>query len=324
MKCLITGITGFTGPHLAKALLNLGHEVVGLIRCSNGREVDIDDTVPVKDISFLYGDISNLIQMIKLFNTCNFDCVYHLAAQSHPPTSFKDPYDTFYINSVGTVNIAEAIALSGKQTKLMFCSTSEVYGVVPEKDQPISEKSHPVNPMNPYGVSKASADMHIRERAVSTGLPFFCTRAFSNTGPRRGHKFSIASDAFQIAKILEGLKKPTIQVGNLSSRRVVADVRDVVQAYIQLMDAFVPGEAYNVGGENLYSMGFLLDKMLSLFNLKAEKIKDVSLYRAIDIPLQICNVDKLKKACPSWKCKYDIDTTLKDLVNYWRKKVRIG
>jgi len=324
MKYLITGIMGFVGPHLANLLIEEGHSVYGLIRESNGTEEDIRDIVPDENyskITFLYGDITDFNTIERVFKTEKFDGVFHLAAQSHPPTSFIDPKGTFVVNAVGTINIAESIALYQPSCRLMFCSTSEVYGAVPESAGAITEE-FPINPINPYGVSKAAADLYIRERSKSIKLPFFITRAFSHCGPRRGKIFSISSDAYQIIRIKKGYQKPIINVGTLSSKRVVMDVRDCVRAYYLLMQKFVPGEVYNVGGDNLYSMGELLDKMLEISGLinKVQKKVDPKLMRPIDIPVQICNSQKCRKLT-GWKPQLFIEKMLEDLLNYWDKKI---
>lgn len=237
MKLLITGITGFVGSHLASLLVDEGHEATGLIRNSNGRENDIRDVLPdntFSKLTFLYADITSYESISRIFEQNQFDGVFHLAAQSHPPTSFIEPQQTFLVNCFGTINIADAIRKFSPQCRLMFCSTSEVYGAVPEEKGPINEE-FPITPINPYGVSKAAADMYVRERAASCSLPFFVTRAFSHTGPRRGRNFSISSDAYQIARIKKGYQEPVIKVGTLSSKRVVMDVRDCVKAYLLLM-----------------------------------------------------------------------------------------
>ncbi len=325
MKYLITGITGFVGPHLANLLIGEGHDVYGLIRASNGREDDIRDVVPDKNynkITFLYGNLVDFNSIERIFKTEKFDGVFHLAAQSHPPTSLVDPRGTFSINAMGTVNIAEAIALYQPECKLMFCSTSEVYGSAPESAGAITE-DFPITPINPYAVGKAAADLYIRERAKSSGIPFFVTRAFSHTGPRRGRRFSISSDAYQIIRIKKGFQEPIISVGTLSSRRVGMDVRDCVNAYYLLMQKFTPGEAYNVGGDKLFSMENYLDKMLEIEGLsgKVEKRIDPKLVRPIDIPVQICNSQKCRDLT-GWSPQIPIEDTLRDLLNYWNKKIQ--
>ena len=130
---LITGITGFAGPHLANLLHKEGHKVYGLIRRTNGMESDIRDIVPdevYQDITFLYGDLVNYRSMRKVFEENQFDGVFHLAAQSHPPTSFRDPIGTMDTNVMGSANLIQVIQDHQPECKLMFCSTSEVYGNV--------------------------------------------------------------------------------------------------------------------------------------------------------------------------------------------------
>ena len=185
-------------------------------------------------MKFTYGDLTNFDTIENIFKNEKFDGVFHLAAQSHPPTSFLDPRGTFMVNALGTINIADSIARYQPKCKLMFCSTSEVYGAVPESAGQITEEFQ-IAPVNPYGVSKAAADLYVRERAKSCNLLFFATRAFSHTGPRRGRTFSISSDAYQIIRIIKGFQEPVVNVGTLSSKRVVMDVRDCVKGYYLLI-----------------------------------------------------------------------------------------
>ncbi|CAO0823776.1 hypothetical protein DFAR_3900002 [Desulfarculales bacterium] len=121
--------------------------------------------------------------------------------------------------------------------------------------------------------------------------------------------------------ILAGQHKPVIRVGNLSSRRAVMDVRDCVVAYYELMMKPSTG-VFNVGGDNSFTMGDLLCKMLDMYGLSGKVAieTDQKLWRPIDIPIQMPDTDKVKKEI-SWDCKYTIDRTLADLVNYWRAKI---
>ena len=156
MKFLITGITGFAGPHLANLLIAEGHDVYGLVRHSNGRETDILDIVSANDFSkikFVYGDLRNYLSVSKVFEDNKFDGVFHLAAQSHPPTSFINPIGTMEENVMGSTHIIQAIEKNDPETKLMFCSTSEVYGNV-GKDRRKIQTTDTLLPANPYGASK--------------------------------------------------------------------------------------------------------------------------------------------------------------------------
>ncbi len=325
---LITGITGFAGPHLANLLINSDPEyrvrLFGLVRASNGRETDIRDIVPdavFNRITFVYGDFRDYDSVRQVFTEYHFNEIYHLGAQSHPGKSFIYPRCTFVTNALGTVNLVNAIEKLSPECKFMNCSTSEVYGAVPERIQPITE-DFPIAPMNPYGVSKATADMYVIERAHSADLQLFNTRAFSHTGPRRGFRFSISGDAYQLVRIKKGYQKPVVSVGTLSSKRVVMDVRDCVRAYALLMEHFTPGESYNVGGDNLDSIGGYLEQMIDIIGLKNKVTTEVNpaFVRKIDIPVQIPNSDKCRKLT-GWVPEWDIERTLADLLEYWEAKI---
>jgi GDPmannose 4,6-dehydratase len=325
MKYLITGITGFAGPHLANLLLKEGHEVFGLIRHSNGRQTDILDVVPTENfekITFVYGDLVNFRVLNGIFKQHKFDGVFHLAAQSHPPTSFTDPLGTFEANIMGSANLIQAIADNQPECKLMFCSTSEVYGNVGMDGRKI-KTTDVILPANPYGASKAATDVYLQERFENKKIHGFITRAFSHTGPRRGRTFSISSDAYQIARMMNGQQKKKLLVGNLKSVRVVLDVRDTVNAYYLLMiNDKSDGKIFNVCGDEPQEMGFYSDTLIKLSGLKGvEKEVYPPFYRPIDIHYQHGDCDELVQLT-GWKPTYDISKTLGDLLDYWVKKTK--
>jgi nucleoside-diphosphate-sugar epimerase len=319
MRYLITGITGFAGPHLANLLLSNKHEVVGLVRGSNGMETDILDVVPKKNfdkIQFIHGDITHERKVFDLFSNDEFDGVFHLAAQSHPPTSFADPLGTFNDNIMGSANIIEAVIKHGRGCRIMFCSTSEVYGNIGADRRKIKEDDK-ILPANPYGVSKAAIDLYMQERIISGKINGFITRAFSHTGPRRGKKFSISSDAFQLASMKDG---DTLNIGNLETTRVVMDVQDTVNAYYLLMLSQKQG-VFNVCGNTPRKMSYFTDKLIELSGLKdIKKFIHPNLFRPIDISYQHGDTSALEQATP-WQERINIDRTLKDLLNYWRNKI---
>ena len=327
MRYLITGITGFAGPHLANLLNAEGHEVYGLIRHTNGRQTDILDVVPPEvfdKITFLYGDLVNTRIISSLFREHRFDGVFHLAAQSHPPTSFADPLGTFEANIMGSANLIQAISDYQPECKLMFCSTSEVYGNIGADRRKITI-ADTIRPANPYGASKAATDLYLQERFDNKKIRGFITRAFSHTGPRRGRTFSISSDAYQLAEMMTGHAERKLRVGNLKTVRVVLDVRDTVKAYYLLMlNDGSDGRIYNVCGDTPCEMGFYTDTLIELSGLE-EVLKEVDskLYRPIDIHYQHGDCDDLVQLT-GWKPEYDIRTTLRDLLDYWVQKIGDG
>lgn len=321
MKYLITGITGFVGPHLAKLLLEKDHEVWGISK-NKIEDINMRETLTNEEISkikIIYCDLTAREYVINLVKNNKFDGIFHLAAQSDIPTSFKEPKKTFQINANSSVYLAQALVDYQPECKMMLASSSVVYGTVSKEKGSINETME-LNPETPYAVSKAAAELFILERAHSMKSPFFVTRSFSMTGPGRPNNFSISSDAYQIARIKANKQEPIINVGNLKSARTVIDVRDAVKAYYLLMQNFKSGEIYNVGGDDIYTIGELLDMMLEIKGVKAEKKTDESKLRKIDSPVQKGDNKKLKNLT-GWERTISIKDTLKDLLAYHKLKI---
>ena len=328
MKFLVTGATGFAGPHMINRILAEGHEVVAMVRdaekCYSIKNIVGENITKIK---FVLGDLENLDSITSVFTNEIFDGVFHLGAFAHPPSSFVTPLLANKTNLLGTAKICDEILEKMPDCVLMQCSTPEVYGICPG-DRKITEDT-PMIPNNPYGVSKAAADMYVVERAHTSGLKAFLSRAFSHTGPRRGSNFSISSDAIQIARILKKQQDPIIKIGNMKSQRIVADVRDVVDVYYRLMELYLtddprvsPGEAFHIAGNDLHEMQYYLDVMLQKFGLD-DKVKleiEPKFFRKVDIPIQIPD-DSKTRSLLNWEPTIPIEKTLVDLVDYWLEEV---
>ena len=322
MRYLVTGATGFAGPHMINRILqDEDNEVIAMVRnlatCRHIENIIGDN---INKVEFVYGDLTDLDSISNLFIGDVFDGVFHLGAFAHPPSSFETPLLATQTNALGTARICDEIIENMPLCVLMNCSTPEVYGICPA-DSKIDE-STPYNPNNPYGVSKAVADMYVTERTNNTDLRAFSTRAFSHTGPKRGSNFSISSDAIQIARILKGQQEPIIKIGNMTSQRIVADVRDIVDVYYRLMEEFHKdriecGEVFHIAGNDLHTMQHYLDLMLQMYDLPDVKLEiEPKYFRKVDIPIQIPDDSKVRKFL-DWKPTIPIETTLKDLVEYW-------
>lgn len=324
MKFLITGITGFAGPHLTNLLIKEGHKVCGLVRCTNGRENDIRDVVLPEifdQITFHHADLKDLHSVQTVIGEVQFDGIFHLAAQSYPPISFTDPINTFADNVMGSVNLITCVHKYQERCKFMFCSTCQVYGDSCKKVGVLKEEM-PLAPSDPYGVSKAAIDLYIQERIKNNFIRGFVARAFSHTGPRRGCKFSIASDASQIAKMMLGLQDKVLLVGNLETQRAVMDVRDCVRAYYLLMIGNKLSEnVYNICSSDVHKMSYFADLLVEMSGLgDVEKKIHPPFYRPIDIQIQIGDTTRLVTDT-GWKPKITMEQTLNDLLDYWVKKL---
>jgi len=330
MKFLVTGATGFAGPHTINTIMQDGHEVVAMARdmskCAG--IVDAVGEENLEKIEFVYGDLADLDSLTKIFDEHVFDGVFHIGAFAHPGDSFRTPLLANQTNILGMAHICDQILEKMPKCVLMNCSTPEVYGICPG-DRKIAEDM-PLRPNNPYGVSKAGADMYMLERVQTAGLKGFVTRAFSHTGPRRRSNYSISSDAIQIARILRGEQEPVIKIGNMAAQRIVADVRDIAEVYYLLMIEHMKGnvkdgEIFHIAGNELHTIQHYLDLMLNMSGL-TETVKleiEPKFFRKVEIPVQIPDDSKVRQLL-GWEPKYSIEQTLKDLLDYWLKELENG
>lgn len=324
-KFLITGITGHISPHLANILIREGHEVFGLSRRTNGSEIEI---IPIlgdnfEKVTFLYGDLLDLPGLNKIFQTYVFHGCFHCGAQSSPSIAAKEPVATMMTNVMGTTNIVQAISDYQPSCKLLFVSTSEVYGDTIQEGQEITE-DHPLSGGNPYSCSKIASDIYIQERIKHNKINAVITRAFSHLAPGRGKNFSISSDAYGIARILLGKQEKILKVGNLNTIRVVIDARDVAEAYyLLMMNDKADGQVFNVAGTVPHCMEYYTNLLIELAGFKEGEIKKEiykPYWRDIEIFHQAGNSSKLRNLT-GWSEKIDIRTTLQDVLSYWIKKL---
>ena len=326
MKCLVTGITGFLGPHLAQKLIKNGHQVYGLLRGTRGSEQEIKDLLTDEEfdkITFIYGDIIHFRTMDKMFKEYTFDVVFHLAAQTHPPTSFKDPIGTWEANVTGSINLMTCLSDHQPDCHFIFCSTVEVYGNEGMDERKIKE-TNTIWPANPYGASKCAIDLYVCERMKNKQMTATVIRPFCFTGPRRGARFSIASDAVQIVKMMQGKQEKVLQIGNLDTTRAVTDVRDIANAFylVATNKSVSNGKVYNVCGGDPLKMRVYTDLLVKFSKLEDVKREiNEKLWRPIDIQFQDGDASLIKEEL-GWQPTIPIETTIKDLLDFWYNKLK--
>jgi len=318
MRVLITGITGFAGSHLADYILanHSDVEIFGTIRWRSRREniYHIEEK-----IGLFEADLKDIVSLEKCLAEIKPDRIFHLGAQSYVPFSWNCPVETFTINSIGQINLFEAILSLKLSPKIQVAGSSEEYGFVYPDEVPMKE-TNPLRPLSPYAVSKVAQDLLGWQYFKSYGLRIVRTRGFNHTGPRRGEVFICSNFAKQIAEIEKGKREPIIYVGNLEAKRDFTDVRDIARAYWLSIEKGEEGEVYNIGTGKAYAMKEVLDMLLSVSKVNVKIEVDPLRLRPSDVPILLSDCTKFVNLT-GWKPKIPFRDSLQDLLNYWRERV---
>jgi len=276
-----------------------------------------DDSYRGKNISYL--DIRSEEKVLDAIKTTHPDWIFHLAAISNVRHSWEKKRETMETNLMGTFYLFEGLRKFASQAKILFISSSDVYGILSPTEKALKEEDS-FHVVNPYAFTKVSGEILSKFYAEIENLDIIIVRSFPHTGPGQGPDFVCSDWASQIAQIEKGLAKPVIEVGNLSVKRDFTDVRDVVRAYALLMEKGRKGEVYNICSGNAVSLREILDLLLSFSSLKIEVHVDSSKLRKADIPLLLGENQKIKQET-SWEPEISLKQSLHDLLEYWRKKV---
>jgi GDP-4-dehydro-6-deoxy-D-mannose reductase len=294
MRAAVTGSSGFVGRHLVAHLRGLGDEVVTLDRTGKP-PVDVTDAHRVRDV----------------LRAARPNAVYHLAALSHVGDSWGAPEKVFRVNAEGTLSVLRAAADAGVERVLVVGSADE-YGVVDAGDLPITEEGA-VQPVTPYGASKAAADVIALQAFLGDGLGTVRVRAFNHTGPGQSSTMLVPGLAARIAAA-ERARTRQISVGSLDVVRDITDVRDVVRAYRMLVEHATPGEAYNVCSGRGVSVREVAEAMVEMSEAPLELVVDPELVRPVEAPRLIGSPAKLR-AATGWQPEIPLEQTLRDVLD---------
>ncbi|MBN1222897.1 MAG: GDP-mannose 4,6-dehydratase [Candidatus Aminicenantes bacterium] len=318
MRVLITGITGFAGSHLADYILanHPDTELFGVIRWRSRMENISHNR---DNIGLCEGDLKDIVSLRKCLAEIKPDRIFHLAAQSFVPTSWKCPAETFAINAIGQINLFEAVLSLNLTPRIQIAGSSEEYGQVFSDELPMKE-TNPLRPLSPYAVSKVAQDLLAYQYFKSYGIRAVRTRGFNHTGPRRGEVFICSNFAKQIVEIEKKKRAPVIRVGNLETQRDFTDVRDTVRAYWLSLERGEDGEVYNIGSGKPYSMKYILDMLLSMSEADVSVEIDPERLRPSDVPILHSDCSKFH-ALTGWIPEIPLERSLQDLLDYWRERV---
>lgn len=313
-RILLTGATGFVGPRLKHALQS-GSDSPEILCWARHSEVAPEGLVHRLDICSKH----EVMESIKTFAPTH---VVHLAAQSHVPTSFKDPEETWRVNVMGTLNLFEALREHTPSAAVLYISSSEVYGHSFRHGVPLDESAL-LQPRNPYAASKAAADLMAGQYA-EFGLRVLRIRPFNHIGPGQSENFVASAFAAQIARIEAGQQAPVLRVGNLDAQRDFLDVEDVVRAYALALDRLpeLPaGLVLNLCSGQPRRIRELLDSMLAETSCIIQEEVDHARMRPSDTPFAVGLAQAAHRHL-GWSPAIPFQKTIQALLNDWRQKVR--
>jgi GDP-4-dehydro-6-deoxy-D-mannose reductase len=299
VKALVTGAAGFVGGHLVAHLRDCGDEVVEVDRRSGPDLLDADAWP-----AYVAGHRP--------------DAVYHLAGQTSVAASWQDPRGTLRTNAEGTLNVLRG-CVDAKVPRVLVVSSADVYGKVTEADLPLHEGS-PVRPVTPYAASKVAAEAIAGQAHRGYGSGVVVVRSFNHTGPGQDSRFVAPALAERVARN-ELTGDGVVPVGDLSARRDITDVRDVVRAYRLLVEGGRPGEVYQVCSGEDRPIAALAEALLARARRPMRLETDPALLRPVEVPALRGTFEKIEREV-GWRPVIPLETTIEALLDEARARVR--
>jgi len=308
---LITGGTGFVASHLVEELYKRGERNIHI---TSYRDNDLFVKQFVESTNIHQINLTDYQATEDLIKEVKPDEIYHLASIASVGDSFEKRKFILEMNTSLQLNLLEAIRDHAPQSKMLHISTALMYEA---SNQAIDEKAN-LGPDNPYALSKLFQDMMVYTFVKSEKLNIVRVRPFNHIGERQALGFVVSDLAAAVAKVEKG-QQDHISVGNLNSIRDFSDVKDIVNAYILLMEKGQSGEVYNVGSGKGYTIKEILDLLINMAKKEIKIEVDPNKIRPVDLPYLVCDNEKIRKL--GWNPQHQLAETLERILNYWRENV---
>jgi GDP-4-dehydro-6-deoxy-D-mannose reductase len=309
MRCLVTGAGGFIGSHLVEFLVAEGHEVTGLGRARTAALADAGT-----GFTYAAADLLDRGAVGDLLDATRPEVVFHLAAQSYPGVSWKEPGRTFEVNVLGTIGLFDAILERKLSPAIVVAGSSSEYA--PGRDDRRIAEDDELVPSSPYAVSKLAQDHLGRLYHAYHGLNVIRCRPFFLIGPRK--EGDAASDFARGIVAIESGQRADLPVGNLDVVRDLLDARDGVEALWLLARRGRPGDVFNICSGTGYSLREVLEVYRGLARAEVAARVDPGRIRPIDEMVKVGDPSRLLAL--GWSAKRSIRRTLGDILEYWRDR----
>lgn len=310
-KGLVIGAAGFVGSYLIEEMHSCGMDCYAT-KLSHERLKH--EHAKIYDL-----DILDREAIVTLLLEIRPDYIFHLAAQSSVGLSWKNPGLTVDVNIKGGINVMDAVRELYYKPRVLLIGSGEEYGHIRPGETPIREDNL-LRPGNIYAATKACQNMIGSIYAQAYDMQLMMVRSFNHIGPGQAPMFVVSDFCKQVAEIEKGLREPVMYVGNLAAKRDFTDVRDVVKAYVKLIQQGVPGETYNMGSGHAVEIRRILDMIISLSEKEIRVEIDPNKIRPVDVPIIEADITKLHELT-GWEPRIELEQTIEDTLNYWRMHV---
>jgi len=323
----ITGINGFIGGNLAKALLNKGARITGIDRNKDCSSLLFYEGLADK-VNLIQGELADRKLLKKIITEHEIEAVFHFAAQVEVGVGIKDPFLTFETNIRGTYCLMEAIRTSGNNIRsIVVASTDKSYGSYPKESMPYKE-DYPLIPKYPYDTSKACGDMIAQSYASDIFyLPVVVTRFCNIYGPGQLNFSAIIPDGIRSAL---GYTK-FIPRGDGTQVRDFIYVEDVSELYMLIGELLnndpdkLTGEIFNAGTNVPHSVKDVLEIIFSQIGNSIELEEVISLMKdkktSGEIETQFMDFEKANKFT-GWKPSHSLEEGLSKTIDWYIEYLR--
>ncbi len=318
MRILITGAAGFVGAYAIRQLAAKGYAVHAAILPQEQLAGDLQTLCTVHHFDLLDADaVTALLQTVQPHR------ILHLAAQSSVAVSWQQPQLTVDLNIKGTVNLLEAARKLPQLPRILLVGSAEEYGRCQAHTEglQIVNEAMPLHPVNIYAATKAAAEQLAAVYETAYQLPVICVRAFNHFGPGQREIFVVSDFCKQAAEIEYGLREPVIRTGNLDAKRDFTDVRDIVRAYVLLLESGSVGEIYNVGSGKATAISDILSQILSCCRVPIRHEIDREKLRPVETAYLVADIEKLRQDT-GWTPEIPTAQTISDTLAYWRQELK--
>lgn len=310
LTAIITGITGQDGAYLSKFLLGKGYRVIGLVRSyRNFNDRGLNHLKIQHKVEIVGCDLTDLSQIVAIVKEYTPSEIYNLAAQSSVSMSFKQPIGTIQFNISSVLNILEAIRILDSGTKFYQASSSEIFGAT---DLPIRENTI-INPVSPYGISKAAAHWITKNYRESYGIFGCCGILFNHESFLRSHNFFVKKVITEAIKIRNGTAF-SLKVGNIDVKRDFGWAPKYVEAMYHMLQQSTPDD-YVICSNSSVSLRAIIEYTFNYLHIPMNKLViDKKLYRPTDIA-DIYGDNKKARQQLNWSYDLPFQDVLKILID---------